>query len=142
MLGYYLKQSCSSLWRNRLYSGLCMLGLALAFAIVSLIYAHVRDELSFNTWMPGHEQIYQITVAGRVNGLGPTLPSDVGLWMAEDIAEAEAVTRIAQGAGTISVDNNVINVPLYWADSNVFDVLPFPVIAGAADGALTEPGSA
>lgn len=142
MLGYYLKQSFSSLWRNRLYSGLCMLGLALAFAIVSLIYVHVRDELGFNTWIPGHEQVYQITVAGRVNGLAATLPSDVGLWMAEDIPEAEAVTRMQLAGGTISVGENDLNAPIYWADSNVFDVLPFPLVAGQAEGALAEPGSA
>jgi putative ABC transport system permease protein len=142
MLGYYLKLSFRDLWHNRLYSALCMLGLALAFAIVSLIYAHVRDELSFNTWMPGHERVYQITVAtGRI-GLVTALPSDVGLWMAEDIPEAEAVTRIFLSGGTVSVDNNVINVPIFWADSNVFDVLPFPLVAGVAEGALTDPGSA
>jgi putative ABC transport system permease protein len=142
MLGYYLKLSCKNLWRNRLYSALCMLGLALAFAIVSLIYTHVRDELSFNTWIPGHERVYQIAVATKAIGLVPALPSDVGLWMAEDIPEAEAVTRIGQGGGTISAGDNDINLPIYWADSNVFDVLPFPVVAGRAEGALTEPGSA
>lgn len=141
MLRYYLKQALGSLWRKRLYSCLCMLGLALAFAIVSLIYAHVRDELSFNTWIPGHEQVYQVTVAGRVNGLTPSLPSDVGLWMAEDIPEAEVVTRMLLGGGTISVGDNDINVGIYWADSNVFDVLPFPVVAGRAENALSEPGA-
>src|SRR5690554_1971032 len=111
MPGYYLKLACRNLWRNRLYSGLCMLGLALAFAIVTLIYAHVRDELSFNSWLPEHERVDQIALASTANGLVTTLPPEVGLWMAQDIAEAEAVTSIVQSGGTISIDNNAINVP-------------------------------
>lgn len=142
MLGYYLKLSCRNLWQRRLYSSLCILGLALAFAIVSLTYVHVRDELSFNTWVPDHERVYQITVASSAIGLAGALPSDVGRWMAQDIPEAEAVTRIFPSGGTVSVDNEVVNVAVLWADSNVFDVLPFPLLAGQAEGALTESGSA
>jgi putative ABC transport system permease protein len=141
MLGYYLKQSYKNLWRNRLYSALCMLGLALALAIVSLIYAHVRDELSFNTWLPGHERVYQILVSNTPNGLGPGLPSDVGLWMREDIPEAEAVTRMMPAQGVFSSGEIDINLLVYWAEGNVFDVLPFTIIAGQAEGALTEPDS-
>src|SRR5688572_18062516 len=97
---YYLKVSCRNLWRNRLYTALCMLGLALAFSIVTLTFAHIRDELSFNTWIPEHEQVYQIMVATGTIGLAVALPSDVGLWMPLDIPQAQAVTRIFPSGGT------------------------------------------
>lgn len=142
MLWYFFRSACRHLWLNRLYSGLCIMGLGLAFAIVSLIYVHVTDELSYNNWIPGHDRVYQIGVAGRANGLSTTLPSDVGLWIKEDIPEAEAVTRIFMSGGVISVDNKVVNIPVSWADSNVFEVLPFSVLAGDAEGALDEPGTA
>ncbi|HEY5410881.1 MAG TPA: hypothetical protein VIJ94_09155 [Caulobacteraceae bacterium] len=59
MLRNYLVTALRNLARNRLYAGISILGLAVAFAAAILIAQFVRNELSYDHWVPGHLQHLQ-----------------------------------------------------------------------------------
>jgi putative ABC transport system permease protein len=68
-------------------------------------------------------------------------PSDIGKWVAADFPEFEAVTRLFPDSALFRKDDFEFNESITWADSNVFDVLELPAVAGTREGALGRPDS-
>ena len=59
-----LRNCLSAAWRNavhdRFYALLNVLGLALGLAAVILIWLFVRDEVSFNRFLAGYQDVYRV----------------------------------------------------------------------------------
>lgn len=143
MLRNYLTTALRNLTRNKLYAAINVLGLAMGFAAAILIFLFVRDELSFDQWIPGHEQVYRLDSTQLFTGekrrrRGFTLTSAVG-FMKLDYPAIESVARMTPStsglrAGAIDGSDRVM-----WSDRNLFSVLPIPVIAGNLQTALSTP---
>ena len=73
MLTNYIKLAWRNLVKNRLYSMITISGLALAYAACTLIYLHVRDELSYDRSFSDGDMIYRV-VKDFVNDDGTYLP--------------------------------------------------------------------
>ena len=56
MFRNYLAAALRNLARNGLYAGVTIVGLAIAFAAAILIGLYVRDEMSYDRWVPDHER--------------------------------------------------------------------------------------
>ena len=61
MLKNYLATALRNLARNKLYAGITIAGLSLGFAAAMLIALYVRDELSFDRFVPQHDRIYRVS---------------------------------------------------------------------------------
>ena len=59
MLQNYITVALRNLAKHRLYSFNNIAGLAVALACAMLIMLFVRDELSFDKFMPDHERLYR-----------------------------------------------------------------------------------
>ena len=59
MFRNYLVTALRNLARNRLYAAISILGLAVAFTAAILIGQFVRNEFSYDRWIPGYEQVYK-----------------------------------------------------------------------------------
>ena len=68
MFRNYLATAWRSARQDRLYSLLNVIGLALGFAVVILIWLFVRDELSYNSFLPGYQDVYWIKLDDCRNG--------------------------------------------------------------------------
>ena len=83
MFRNYLSAACRSARHDRFYALLNVLGLGLGFAMVILIGLFVRDELSFNRFLPGYQDAYwaRLTIAdpGQVRRVGTTRPTPLPL---------------------------------------------------------------
>jgi len=139
------------LWRQKLYSILNILGLALALAVSFIILNHVRVEWSYDKHFPKADRLYRIinkTVGERGNwDWAPTAPL-----MAEEIQkyvpEIEKLVRFRYMNETVLVNrsdtNNLIQFKEdcgYYADSTVFDVFDLKMLYGDKNSALSELGS-
>ena len=60
MFQNYLAAALRNLARNGQYAGITIAGLAIAFAAAILIGLYVRDEMSYDSWAPGHEQVFLV----------------------------------------------------------------------------------
>ena len=67
MFRNYLAAALRNLVRNKLYAGVNIGGLAVGFAAALLIALFVRDEFSYDRWIPGYERVYAVqdTVTDR-----------------------------------------------------------------------------
>src|SRR3954471_17364939 len=60
MFRNYLTVGLRALAKNRTYAFINVFGLAIGMAACLMILLFVRYELSFDTWLPGHENSYQL----------------------------------------------------------------------------------
>src|SRR3569623_487099 len=98
MLCNYMVTAVRNLMRNRLYAGITILGLAVAFPAAILIGQFVRNELSYDHWIPGYQRVYKIANTLVQPGQPPST-ADIGpAILARQIRAAlpgvEAVARL------------------------------------------------
>lgn len=148
MFRNYLAAALRNLVRNRLYAGINIAGLAVGFAAALLIALFVRDEFSYDQWIPGQERIYRVSDFQTFPS-APPYPEDATLghaagWFKADFPEVEAAARLGfsqtETKVSVRVGEREINVEhFYWGDRNVFELLALPVSAGGLRKALNQP---
>jgi hypothetical protein len=62
IVGHYLRTAGRVLARDRLYTVINIVGLAIAIAAAILIGLYVRDELTYEHFIPGYQQVYRLSV--------------------------------------------------------------------------------
>lgn len=60
MLKQYLKTASRSLWHNKIFTGINILGLSLGMGIALLIFIWVQNELTFDRYHPGSKDIHRV----------------------------------------------------------------------------------
>jgi putative ABC transport system permease protein len=145
VLRNYLAASLRNLARNRLYAALNIIGLAVGMAGALLVFLFVRDELSYDEFLPGYTHTYllseRIDVAGQAPILTPTTQSEVASLLRADFTAVQAITRLTPAQLPLRQREIEANEKIYWADASLFDVLPLPAIAGDLKSALQRPNS-
>ncbi len=145
MLGSYIAAAFGALGRNRLYAGVTIAGLAVGLAAAILIGLFVRDELSYDRWIPGHERVVLVGQTLTPPGGGAPLDrdgnrSDIAGLLKLDFPEVEAAARMVGDAPILKHRQVEAEEPdFYWADPGLLGILRLPVVAGRLDGALDSP---
>ncbi|MCF8224686.1 MAG: ABC transporter permease [Bacteroidales bacterium] len=130
--------------KDRFYSILNILGLAIGIASAILIFLYIEDELSFDKHNVNHERIYRLEGDFFINGkqdltaitqipLAPTLK--------DEYPEIENITRILPRQGLYFRKGEDIfkEDSLALADSTIFNVFTLKFLRGDPKSALTEP---
>jgi putative ABC transport system permease protein len=145
MFRNYLVTALRNLARNWLYASISIFGLAVAFAGAILIAQFVRNEFTYDRWMPDYQHVYKITVNLQQAGQ-PAQPADStqGSFANQlKVAHPEIIAaRIDPDFPTLHQrpgDDGVVDHSFAWADPNIFDVLQLPAVAGDLKTALTQP---
>ena len=78
MLRSYIAAALRNLVRNRAYTGIQIIGLAIGFSAVILIALYVRDEYSYDRFFPNYDRIFKVGEIVNVPGQAPQVwSSDV-----------------------------------------------------------------
>jgi putative ABC transport system permease protein len=134
-----------SLRRNKVHAGLTIAGLAAAFAVAVVVGLFVEDQLSYDGAIPSAEAIYSLsttfTQAGRAPMAVDTSPADLARALALDIPGIGEVARL--NPDMVSLHHGAVeaNEKVYWADPDIFRVLPLPAASGELGPALAQPGT-
>jgi putative ABC transport system permease protein len=143
VLRNYISAALGNIGRNGLYAGITILGLAVSFAAAILIGLYLRDELTFERFIPGHERVYRVEVDLTLPGAKTQALDQTTAVVAGDLKlgfpEIERVARIQAGSVVIKNGEAAASEPLIWADPGFFKVMPYPVLAGDANAALEAP---
>src|ERR1700748_2551631 len=146
MFRNYLITALRNLGRNWVYGAISILGLAVAFAAALLIAQFVRNEFSYDHWIPGYQRVYKITDT-IVQPSQPSTPSDItqavlASQLRAVFPGAEAIARLMpdyppvkpRPGDTAATDNT-----FPWADPDILKVMPLPALAGDPSTALQQP---
>lgn len=139
-----MKQALRYLWRNKIATGINISGLMIALSASFLMLQYMDFELSYDTWLPEHENVYRIATQSNAIHSAETYYG-VGDWITETFPEIEASTRFyrfpANTGVLLEVDGKLYNEKNYmYADKDFFRVFPM-MIAGDAKTALAEPNT-
>lgn len=149
MFRNYLAAALRNLVRNRLYAVINIVGLSVGFAAALLIVLFVRDELSYDSWVPGHERTYAVFShyygSGGVERWSTTTVPGMTAALVLDFPSIEETARlvhaVTESTNTLRRGDKDFIETVYWADPTLLRVLPLPVLFGDAATALDQPDS-
>lgn len=152
MFRNYFSIARRNVYRNKVYSSINVLGLALGIACAILIFTVVRYHLSFDTFHSNKDRIYRITTELHQEGTNaithdPNVPQPMGKAFGNDYAFAEKVAMIYSDTDWLvsvpsSRDNRKFTERVAFAEPEFFDIMDFPLIHGDKNIVLTEPNTA
>ncbi|MGA2564847.1 MAG: ABC transporter permease, partial [Steroidobacteraceae bacterium] len=146
MFRNYLTVALRNMVRHKLYSTINIAGLAVGLACVLFIVLFVRDELSYDQWLPGSEHLYRVEQTVLVPGR-PVLPMAVIPFampkaMMDEIPEVTGMTRVWQEEFTLTAgDKQFVETTVDVVDPGFFEIIKLHLIAGDPQQVLHEPGS-
>ena len=133
--------------KEKFYTLINILGLALGLTCVLFILLWVRDELSYDRFHQHAGQIYRVSDLEKYsNGEEQAFssnPPDLAPLLATEYPEIKSALRLRNiGKHVIRNNDKKFNITgILCADSNFFEYFSFPLINGSIAGALTDPAS-
>jgi putative ABC transport system permease protein len=146
MIKNYFKTAFRSLLKNKFYTGINIIGLAVGLATCLTILLYVLDDLNYDKFNSKADRIYRLNYEikfGQNYGVAAQSPAPMGPEIVKEFPQVEQYTRLRWYGGFLAKkgENNVQEGRVAYADSTLFDVFTLPVIEGNAKTALTEPHS-
>ncbi|MGN8071240.1 ABC transporter permease [Mucilaginibacter sp. 22184] len=147
MIRNYLKIAVRTLLKNKGFTFINILGLALGLAICLLIIFFVVDELSYDRYNTKCENIYRVNTDLKYNGTvsyfaGSPIPlADALMREFPEVEKAVRITpavniRFKKGNETVREDGAT-----FYCENGIFDIFTFPMLSGNPKTALTEPNA-
>ena len=143
MFRNYLVIALRNIVRHKLYSFINIAGLAVGLACAILIILFVRDELSYDKWIPGSDKLYRVETTYHVPGRGDivtaqtTMPLTVT--MHDQIPEVRSQTRLVQQYMTMTAGDRQFSEKIGTVDPNFLQMIPLPLVSGDPRTVLSRP---
>jgi len=146
MFHNYLVTALRNIARHKLYSFINIAGLTVGLTCAIFIILFVRDQLSYDRWIPGTENLYRLEVSlilpGKPSQLSGRIPFAATQAMLDNIPEVQARTRLIRRSTTILVGNRQFPEAVDTVDPNFLQVIRLPLVAGDPASVLAKPESA
>ncbi|MDE2890865.1 MAG: ABC transporter permease [Gemmatimonadota bacterium] len=148
MIANYLKVAVRNLMRNKTFSAINILGLAIGMACCMLILLYIQDELSYDRHHENADRIFrladEVRVSGKTYHLAVT-PYQMGPALVQDYPTVVDAVRFFRNIGEKSLvgtgEEYFYETGVMFTDSNIFRVFDFPLSNGDPQTALREPYS-
>jgi len=151
MIKNYFKIALRIIKRQKLYSFLNIIGLAVSLTCSFLIFLHVKDELSYETNFPKADRLYRIQTNSKYGSTfrnwGASAPA-LGPILEETFPEVEKTTRIRDlGREILSYQPSQETTKRFEerggfiADSSIFAMFDLEFLSGDPQTALEEPNT-
>lgn len=146
MIKNYIKTAFRGLQKNKGFTAINILGLALGLATCLLIILYVVDELSYDRYNTKADRIYRVNEDLKLGDnsvkYAVCMPP-LAKTLKTEYPYVENTVRL-KNAGSWHVkkgNSNILENRLVYADPSLFDVFTLPMIEGSPSSALTEPNS-
>ncbi len=145
MFGNYLTVALRNIARHKLYSFINIAGLAMGLACMVFIALFIRDELSFDRWVPDSDNLYRLDVGtqlpGRPMDRFALAPFPLPVFMKDHLPEVAAETHLWPVRMTVQVGDRQFLDQIDEVDPNFFEVIKLPLMAGDPGEVLQKPES-
>ena len=127
--------------KQKIYSIINILGLAVGLTCCILIYLYVADELSYDNFHAQEQSIFRVMTNfnsedGSVRDRGPAVPLAVAPILKDTFPEIQHCIRIAESTKTVTQSEKMANERITFTDPPFFSVFSFPLIMGNPGGVL------
>src|SRR5258707_13022469 len=142
---HYLVTASRNLVKHKLYSFINIGGLSVGLACAIFIVLFLRDELSYDRWIPDSLNLYRAEVTWHAPGRAPwpmaTAPFPLLRAMQERIPEVKATTHLVPEPMTVTVGNRQFLETVAVVDPSFFQVIKLPLVEGDPASVLAQPES-
>lgn len=115
-------------------------GLAIGFAACLLVTLYIVDELSYDRWVDGGENVYKIETSYHPNNLTPFLtsktPYPVLGAVTEQLPNLSSSVRLFDWDNRVRRNNQVFYEQITYTEKSFFDIFDIPVVKGVGAQAL------
>lgn len=144
MFKSYLLTAWRNIMKNRLFSAINVFGLSIGLMSCILIMLYVKDELTYDAWVPEAEKVVRIHSAYYSPDRPPFLTVRSAGRMMEALktyasAEVEEGVRLLQNRTAIIKDDNAFSEIVSFADGSFFSVFDLPFLHGDAASSFGRP---
>jgi ABC-type antimicrobial peptide transport system permease subunit len=145
MIKNYLKTAWRNLWKNKAFSAINILGLALGLACSLLILLWVQNENDMDAFHANDKQLYRIYERAyfgkKVDG-GYGTQAVLGDELKKVIPDVQYATGFAWNQDhTFQVGDKVLKLNGTYAGADYFKMFSYPLLQGSAQSALNSPVS-
>ena len=146
MIKNYIKTAYRSLTKNKAFTAINVLGLALGLATCLLIVFYVVDELSYDRYNVNASRIYRVNEDLKLGDnkvqYAVCMPP-LAQTLKADFPEVENTVRLKKVGGmhVKKGNENLLEQNVLFADPSLFDVFTLPIIYGNKATALTDPNT-
>ncbi|MCC6287440.1 MAG: ABC transporter permease [Chitinophagaceae bacterium] len=137
MFKNYFKTAWRSLWKNKFYSAINILGLSIGLTTAILLLLWIEDERSFDKSHKNYQHIYNLSAHFNANGKEQAwtgVPGPIFKY-ASTLPQVAAVVRIKDNWGlTVHQQNSTqlfYDIRNAYVDSSFFSIFSFPLLKGS-----------
>lgn len=145
MIENYIKTSVRNLVRNKLFSSINILGLAISMSVGLLLIAFLHDLYSYDRFNKNGDRIFRVTnvvTSHRDKGRYATTSVKTGKLIREKVTGIEEVAILRNDfSGDAIVGDAVIPIKGFLAEPSLLRILTFPMLEGNLHTALVLPYS-
>ncbi|MGA0559788.1 ABC transporter permease [Larkinella sp. VNQ87] len=143
MLRNYFKIAFRNLWRNKVFSGINVFGLAVGLASCLLLFIYIAHELSYDAFHQKADRIVRVvmeySMEGQVNRVQQT-GTKVAPEFGRRFPEVESGVRLENRQAVVSyADRQFTEKRVVFADSALFSIFSFSLKQGNPKTALGGP---
>lgn len=146
MIKNYFKTAFRTLWRNRQFTLINIVGLALGVTVFLFIMQYLAFEWNANRFNKNYNELYRVNVSHKDGNADSYLAPGFAPIVAAKFPAIKAYTRIADGIGggvitynqNTAAGNKVLSEnAISYVDGNFLSVFSFPLLSGTSS--LAEP---
>ena len=145
MLRHYLTMAARTFARRRLYTLINVVGLSVALACAILILVFVRDQLSWDHWLSGTNNLYRLELTAHPPGSDSfetaQAPFPLIRAVGDQVPQVAAVTHVVPEKMTVTVGKRQFLETVTVVDPNFLRVFALPLLEGSRTGVLAQPES-
>ena len=146
MFKNYLKIAFRNIIKQKLYSIITVIGLAVGITCCLLIMLYVKQELSYDTFYPNTDNIYRIghsVIRSTRTGVSAAAPTPLAPALKAEYPEIEHITRIYFDSQVLFEyeEKQIYEENVIYADPDFFYVFPFRILKGDPSRLLDTPQS-
>ncbi len=130
------------LLKNRGNSLARLLSLSLGMAVALLVFSYVGFNMSFNSFFPDKERVYQVWIKSPQFGISDKQVRPLAPNLVADMSQVEAAVHFIEVEKVFGTTDNLMTAKALETNSTFFDVLDFGVLSGDAHRILSSEGAA
>lgn len=145
MLKNYLLLSFRNLFKQKGLSLINISGLSIGLACFILFLLYALNEFSYDRFHSNGENIYRVyrwteAMQGDKASGDVYMPMPLGPAMKEDLTDVKEYVRFREGWGDnfVRSGDEVLRLPISFADPSLFNVFSFPIVSGNRSNPLKE----
>ena len=145
MFHNYLTIALRNIVRHKLYSFINIAGLAIGLTSVIFVILFVRDELSYDKWIPDTQNLYRVEMTARMLGRPPLVMAVIPYAMPEamlnEVPGVTAMTRVFTNPMTLTAGDRQFRETVVSVDPGFFKLIRLPLVSGDPDTVFRQPQS-